>query len=369
MTDATGQQGQLLELIDDAWDLIHTDDLKEARKRHQQACRLNPDHREVVLLESELLKREGNGEEAVLSIEQARERLPNDLLLDYSYATLLLDIYDDVPSARPILEDVKRRLDEGESPVLEEELEGDDDDRAEGVREDFHIDLLLTLSDCRGADLDPRGALAAAEEAMKLDADDPQARICVASARFDLGQLDEAEQLVAQAIDRDPRLPDAYWLRGRVLTLKGDDEGADRAFERACLIDPDRFSAPVRMDEDAFARAMEESLKELPEKVQTYLSNVAIAVEDTPPLDRLQQSDPPLSPGLLGLYEGTPPSLAEGEDPWAHHPSHITLFRKNIEIAARDPADLRDLIATTLWHEIGHYLGLDEEDLEARGLG
>jgi predicted Zn-dependent protease with MMP-like domain len=366
MTEATGT---LLELIDDAWDLIHTDDLKEARVRHQQACRINPDHREVVLLEAELLKREDSGEEAVMCIEQARDKHPGDLLLDYTYATMLLDIYDDVPSARPILEQVKKRIDEGESPVIEEDLDDEDEERADGVREDFHIDLLLTLSDCRGADLDPRGALEAAIEASKLDPEDPQARICVASARFDLGNLDEAEQLVAQAIDRDPRLPDAYWLRGRILTLKHDDEGADRAFERACLIDPDRFSAPVRMDEDRFAKAMEESLRELPQKVQDYLSNVAIAVEDTPPLDRLQQSDPPLSPGLLGLYEGTPPSLAEGEDPWAHHPSHITLFRKNIEIAARDDSDLRDLIATTLWHEIGHYLGLDEEDLEARGLG
>jgi predicted Zn-dependent protease with MMP-like domain/Flp pilus assembly protein TadD len=366
MTDATGQ---LLELIDDAWDLIHTDDLKEARKRHQQACRLQPDHREVVLLEAELLKREGSGDEAVMCIEQARDKHPGDMLLDYTYATLLLDVYDDVPGARPLLEDVKKRLDAGESPGLEADIDAADAERAEGVREDFHIDLLLTLSDCRGADLDPRGALSAAEEAMKLDPDDPQARICVASARFDLGQLDGAEQLVAQAIDRDPRLPDAYWLRGRILTLKGDDEGADRAFERACLIDPDRFSAPVRMDEDTFAKAMEESLQELPQGVQDYLSNVAIAVEDTPPLDRLAQSDPPLSPGLLGLYEGTPPALAEGEDPWAHHPSHITLFRKNIEITARDGAELRDLIATTLWHEIGHYLGLDEEDLEARGLG
>jgi predicted Zn-dependent protease with MMP-like domain len=84
---------------------------------------------------------------------------------------------------------------------------------------------------------------------------------------------------------------------------------------------------------------------------------------------RLTESDPPLSPGSLGLYEGTPPSLAPGDSPWAHFPSRITLFRKNIEISCGTDAELKDLVSSTLLHEVGHYLGLDEDDLDERGLG
>jgi len=360
MTDA-----KLLDLIDDAYSCLSDDDLEGARARHAEACRVAPDQRDVLLLEVDLLEAEENGEEAVAACEEIRDRFRGDAVVDFRYAALLLDVYDDVEDARTVLEGVLKKIDTGSEPTFA----GLDAEELKEARAAFRVEVLLTLSDVRAATLDPHGAHAAATEAAELDRDDPMARLTLASADFDLGNLEEAERSVARAIDLDPQLADAYWLRGRILTLRGDDNGATRAFARASQMDPERFTNPVRMDEDTFAALMEASLEELPEKVRNYLQNVAIAVEDTPPLDRLKQSDPPLSPGLLGLYEGTPPSLASGDDPWAHHPRHITLFRKNLEISARDEDELRDLIATTLLHEIGHYLGLDEDDLIDRGLG
>ena len=50
-------------------------------------------------------------------------------------------------------------------------------------------------------------------------------------------------------------------------------------------------------------------------------------------------------------------------------PPQIILFLENIwELAEEDEAVYREEIRTTLLHELGHYLGLDEIDLEERGL-
>lgn len=362
---------ELDDILDDAYAALYDGEVEEARKLLDEARQRDSKDRDVLLLEADVFEAEGAGEEAVAAVEEALKQYPSDLALTFRYATLLLDVYDDVPGARPLLEEVVARLEKGEHPGAPPQqgkgAANDDEEEDEALLE-LRLEAWLTLSDCRAADHDPMGALDAAEQAVALASDDASARLARAAALFDLCRLDEAEKGVAQALDRDPRLADAYWLRGRILTVKGDDKGANKALERAVALDEERFSPPLRIAEDDFVTIMEESLEELPEQVRDYLKNVAIAVEDVPPLERLLLSDPPLSPGSLGLYEGTPPSLASGENPWDHLPNQITLFRKNIELSAKDEDDLRDLIASTLLHEVGHYLGLDEDDLDERGL-
>lgn len=365
----------IADLLDEAYEALYEERLDAARQALDKARRLDAakgkgtPSAEVRLFEIELLDAEGKAEEAVSAAEEALEELPRSMLLKLRLATLLLDVYDDVIGARPHLEELLERLDKGEQTDATLPGAAPDSDEAKQARDDFFLEVLLTLSDARAADHDPKGALAAAERAAKAAPADPMARVALGAAQFDTCQLDEAEKSVAQAIDRDPRCADAYWLRGRIATAKGDDAGADKAFNRAIQLDGDRFQRPFRIAEEGFAKLMEESLEELPAQVKRYLKNVAVTVEDVPDLPRLQHNDPPLSPGSLGLYEGTPPSLAPGDDPWSHFPSRITLFRKNIEISSTNEDELKDLVSSTLLHEVGHYLGLDEEDLDERGLG
>lgn len=369
----------LADLLDEAYEALYEERLDAARQALDRARRLDASKgkgqsAEVRLFEIELLDAEGKSEEAVSAAEEALEDLPKSMLLKLRLATLLLDVYDDVIGARPHLEELLERLDKGEqtdaaSPPGAGGLDKDGEEARNEARDDFLLEVLLTLSDARAADHDPKGALDAAERAAKAAPDDPMARVALGAAQFDTCKLDDAEKSVAQAIDRDPRCADAYWLRGRIATAKGDEAAADKAFNRAIQLDGERFQKPYRLGEDGFAKLMEESLEELPAQVKKYLKNVAVTVEDVPDLERLTHSDPPLSPGSLGLYEGTPPSLAPGDDPWSHFPSRITLFRKNIEISSTNEDELKDLVSSTLLHEVGHYLGLDEEDLDERGLG
>ena len=70
-------------------------------------------------------------------------------------------------------------------------------------------------------------------------------------------------------------------------------------------------------------------------------------------------------PDLLGLFIGA--ALDEPND--SPLPPQIVLFLENVwEFAEGDEAIYREEIQTTYLHELGHYLGLDEIDLEQRGL-
>jgi predicted Zn-dependent protease with MMP-like domain len=70
---------------------------------------------------------------------------------------------------------------------------------------------------------------------------------------------------------------------------------------------------------------------------------------------------------LLGLFDG----LAYNEEPAAQDatPPQIFLYLENIlDYTEGDPALFREEIRLTYLHELGHYLGWDEDDLAARGL-
>ena len=118
------------------------------------------------------------------------------------------------------------------------------------------------------------------------------------------------------------------------------------------------------MTREAFLRYVDEALATIPPTFREALQNIAIVVEDVPAPDMLADVgiEPPDT--LLGLYQGTPLT----ERPWAHGnalPDKITIFQLPIEEASDDEDDLVVAIGETLIHEIGHYFGLSEEEIEA----
>jgi len=112
-----------------------------------------------------------------------------------------------------------------------------------------------------------------------------------------------------------------------------------------------------------FLALVDEALAMIPDRFRDAMKNIAIVVEDEPSARAL--ADVGLEPPdtLLGLYEGTP--LTERQ--WAHGntlPDKITLFQLPIEDASSDTDDVIVAIAETLIHEVGHYFGLSEEEIE-----
>ena len=101
-----------------------------------------------------------------------------------------------------------------------------------------------------------------------------------------------------------------------------------------------------------FDEMVERCLARIPARFRRRMENVALLVEDEPP-----------TPGLLGLYHGRPlPSRSAGES--FAMPDRITIFQRPIEEDCDDADEIRAVIGETLIHEVGHYFGLSEEEIE-----
>ncbi len=115
------------------------------------------------------------------------------------------------------------------------------------------------------------------------------------------------------------------------------------------------------MNREHFVKVVEETLDSLPEEFRSRIRNVAVLVEDFPP------SQPSPQPGqprklLLGLFHGVPMTKKSVFDLPAG-PDHIVLYQKNIEAVCSSEAEVREQIRRTVIHELGHYFGMDENQL------
>jgi predicted Zn-dependent protease with MMP-like domain len=112
-----------------------------------------------------------------------------------------------------------------------------------------------------------------------------------------------------------------------------------------------------------FEQLVADALADLPARFRKAMSNIAIIVEDEPARELLREMEVEPPDTLFGLYQGTPLT----ERGWGYGnalPDRILLFQGPHEREAEDEDDLVASIAETLIHEIGHYFGLSEEEIE-----
>jgi len=108
-----------------------------------------------------------------------------------------------------------------------------------------------------------------------------------------------------------------------------------------------------------FAQLVREAVESLPEELRNRLENVAIIVEEDPPAiseDANEWGE------LLGLYHGI---SKRDRGFWYGNvlPDRIIIYRKPLERISVSMQDLKKKVYQTVLHEVGHYFGLDEEDL------
>jgi predicted Zn-dependent protease with MMP-like domain len=117
------------------------------------------------------------------------------------------------------------------------------------------------------------------------------------------------------------------------------------------------------VDRHAFERLVAEALASIPRRFKSAMKNIAIVVEDEPSAALLEEMEIEPPDTLLGLYQGTPLT----ERTWGYGntlPDRILIFQRPHERDAEDEDDLVVAIGETLIHEIGHYFGLSEEEIE-----
>ena len=199
--------------------------------------------------------------------------------------------------------------------------------------------------------------------AIELDPDDPELRSELALCLYRCCRFEEAATHARAALEADASFPDAHAIHALLLERQGRFDQADRELVRAAELDPQGFSPPSRMTREAFEQRVRAAGERLPEEFRRHLQQVAVTVEPIPSEEILLAEQPPLEPELLGLFVGVPLSERTHFSPGGELPPRICLFQRNLERYAPEPADLEEQIAVTLYHELGHYLGLDEEQL------
>ena len=117
------------------------------------------------------------------------------------------------------------------------------------------------------------------------------------------------------------------------------------------------------MTRERFQQLVVEAITLIPKRFRREMKNLALVVEDEPDQALLDEMEIEAPDSLYGLYQGTPLP----ERTWAFGnalPDRITLYQRPIEEDCEDEDEIRAMIGETLIHEVGHYFGMSEEEIE-----
>jgi len=120
------------------------------------------------------------------------------------------------------------------------------------------------------------------------------------------------------------------------------------------------------MERHLFEQLVAEALEALPDVFLDKLDNVEVVVEDWPSREVLRQTGVRSAADLLGLYQGVP-QTKRSHDYGLVLPDKISVYQRPIEMRSRTAEDIRRMIYNTLWHEIAHHFGIDDQRLRELG--
>lgn len=220
---------------------------------------------------------------------------------------------------------------------------------------------LLALDD----DLEPAREAAAAGVAAFPDVADLQHAL--GWTLLEIGAAEEAVVPLEEACFLDPDFADAWHDLAVARELSGDPAGMRSAFDKVYRLDTAN-PEPRRFTDDAVGRMAERAMEALPAEIRGEIEDLPVFLQDYP--DPWILEDAPWDPRLLGLFDGpTWADLHGGTEGGVRSSPHIYLYTANLERVCPDARTMAEQIRITLHHEVGHFLGLDEDDLHDRGLG
>ncbi len=228
-------------------------------------------------------------------------------------------------------------------------------------------DVPAAMGDAAMAAGDLEYAVELYDRAVELDPDWSDGYSARADCLLEMGQLSEAKADVERSLKLDPDNPQSHWVRACLLELDGKDRQAEEAYKRAARLDPEGYHVPMRITRRQFDHAVKEAIALLPEDFRSRMGDVEIFVKDVPAPE--EHPDSGLGPLILGAFDGYSLTERRESDPWTQVPPRICLYHKNIERVCRTHEDVVREIKITLLHEVGHYFGLEDEDLERLELG
>ena len=336
-------------LLDDAAAALEDERYLEALSKCDAALKLVPADLEALATRAAALEELGRIGDASATYDRLRKLEPGEPTWTIAAASLLI------------------LRSEGDPQASEAGLELLDAIEAAAEKDPrLHFDWLYLV----GVALNQQGqlgdSLEALEAALELFPEDAEARVERAVVLFELARFEAAKRALdelARDLPEDPVPP--HYL-GLLAERRGDDAGAQALFAAATRLDPEGFPAATRLTAKEFDAALATAIEALPAHARAELGNVTVSVEPFPDDEALGSGE--VTPTILGVFQGTPIDERSPTSAEDHQTARIVLYQRNLERFAKTREELIEEIGVTVLHEVGHLLGLDEDELRDRGL-
>lgn len=227
------------------------------------------------------------------------------------------------------------------------------------------IDLLEELSELM--DSDPEAAIELAEKGDPELSSHPEVRLARGHAVW-LARGSEAARAAFEELVREHEdYSDAHADLAAVYDMLEDEPRRNAHLLKVLQLDIER-DKELGFDpseyEELIVQTAERTIERLPAEFKHRLIDVPILLEPRPSEDLVREG---FDPRALGLFEGGDHAshrAAEAQDT----PTRIVLFTANLTAECDTPEELCEEVELTVLHELGHYFGLDEDDMHRLGL-
>lgn len=114
---------------------------------------------------------------------------------------------------------------------------------------------------------------------------------------------------------------------------------------------------------EAFAKLVQQAIADLPAPYAKLMETIAVVIEDEPPKEVLEDLELDGEDDLLGLYQGQSLAAESFFRPGGESPPQISIYRGPIMRLCESPEEVVQEVYDTVMHELGHHVGLDDDDM------
>ena len=113
------------------------------------------------------------------------------------------------------------------------------------------------------------------------------------------------------------------------------------------------------MEKEKFEELVKQGIEAIPKRFLEKMNNVEIVIDNEPTEEQMEKLKLRKDAKLFGLYEGIPQTKRGFYA--GVLPDKITIFQKPIEETCSNDEQIKERVKKTVWHEIAHHFGMDEE--------
>jgi predicted Zn-dependent protease with MMP-like domain len=192
--------------------------------------------------------------------------------------------------------------------------------------------------------------------------------LCRCDALVEAESSTSAVCYLSTVLDECPGFADAHYRLATLYEQLGNRDAAVAQHLETLRLDLEKDELESELDEATFTAIADEAARtiaQLPERFRRRIGNVPIFLEARPSVALIRDG---FDSRALGLFFGPSQIEVQPYEP-SSEPTGITLFTHCLwDTFGLDEAELLEEVRVTVLHEVGHFLGLDEEDVAALGL-